>query len=965
MNDQVGNLNDDDDDDDIHHCNLCQASLHGLDNYVIHRRNKLCPKLKTDPNKSNNPAKEGLEMLETTSFVQEPMPICQAEDFFQSLELKQKPASNQSRCNVESETNETNNVPLIGGFIPLFKDCQNRESEFWSGDINFPESPPDPKNAKANPQSLLSYMKPTGSSKSKVKDVLLAPVHPAQNQNDFMRRMNLMNVTTVGVEPESDHLASNIAPSGVRFRLWQPETENGPPFGTGGAMDEDVLWRDVLPDDVIGMDHSCNDPTLMEEVVVLNGPEDGDHLYNQSCQKQLSSQENLLNSNIVTTSPRKRIANRRYLDDNNDISMDGICDSKACFSASSSSQISMATNDVIQCQGCSAQVNANQFGKHLISHFHHHRSKLRKNDPINRALILEHIHDVTKLAPFQCEPCGFYCNWDHEFVAHWNSDFHRQSQSSDSFEYWCSFCNVSSKSSEVMGDHLQGEKHHEIVVAISRCVPIKIRKVLLSSCSICSEKFRLKFALKRHMILEHKQKKFRFHDHELFQCEHCPFENYSFRSVQSHKFLAHPEKRSKYHCRICCIQFHSKSVCEKHRKSLEHRWKAKERSQGHMKSVQCDFCLLALSDLMALKTHIKVSHSDRMSQCGLCGQKFALAQELGAHVKTQCQIQGEISTGNLLCGENGCQFSCDSLNMVLFHQSLLHGHERDENGRYRCSLCDKYFIRSKLWEHIRIHGESHRCGECYRIFKTKSNLVRHQEQSGHGKVTKGSQKLFCRQCSYTARSAKLLQLHEKRSHFQAKSCPECGLLIKTYSGYFHHLKSHSSSPIIYKCEACAYIGQSSSDLKKHGLTHVERLDLECSFCDYKCKRSSELNRHVLRKHSRKGGDNFFRCDMCDYKSLSQQHLRRHVQTIHEGSVKFQCRLCDHSCSTEENLRKHILKTNKHPNASVYNCQVCSFATNAKIDYKSHLTSLHSDSFPDAFSVSRHVKLYFQPVSEFK
>ena len=70
------------------------------------------------------------------------------------------------------------------------------------------------------------------------------------------------------------------------------------------------------------------------------------------------------------------------------------------------------------CSSCNANVPTGCFGKHLVSHFHHYHLKSRE---LHNELILEHIHEIVKQAPFQCHICRFYCNFEEQFIHHWKS----------------------------------------------------------------------------------------------------------------------------------------------------------------------------------------------------------------------------------------------------------------------------------------------------------------------------------------------------------------------------------------------------------------------------------------------------------------------------------------------------------------------------------------------------------------
>ena len=155
------------------------------------------------------------------------------------------------------------------------------------------------------------------------------------------------------------------------------------------------------------------------------------------------------------------------------------------------------------CPCCKVNIPDGCLGKHLVSHFHYHRSL---SHPDHNSLILSNISDIVKQAPFQCFVCKFYCNFSRTFLEHWKSQHQSQNIILENDQrLWCSTCRVSTTSEAQMLQHLQDLNHLEIETMINRSVPIVIKLIQLHQCLLCPKKFRLNFSLKLHMESSHSE----------------------------------------------------------------------------------------------------------------------------------------------------------------------------------------------------------------------------------------------------------------------------------------------------------------------------------------------------------------------------------------------------------------------------------------------------------------------------
>uniref|UniRef100_A0A1A9WXA5 C2H2-type domain-containing protein n=1 Tax=Glossina brevipalpis TaxID=37001 RepID=A0A1A9WXA5_9MUSC len=123
-------------------------------------------------------------------------------------------------------------------------------------------------------------------------------------------------------------------------------------------------------------------------------------------------------------------------------------------------------------------------------------------------------------------------------------------------------------------------------------------------------------------------------------------------------------------------------------------------------------------------------------------------------------------------------------------------------------------------------------------------------------------------------------------------------------------------------------------------------------CNYIGKSELHIKRHLLSHAPANNESKMYDCSKCSFKTKTKSHLERHVR-CHTGDKPYPCPYCQFRSSSLENLRKHILKTGKHPDKFMYECQLCSrmlktannaanieeiFKTNSYQAYQQHLNT---------------------------
>jgi hypothetical protein len=442
----------------------------------------------------------------------------------------------------------------------------------------------------------------------------------------------------------------------------------------------------------------------------------------------------------------------------------------------------------------------------------------------------------------------------------------------------------------------------------------------------------------------------------------------------------------------------------RHRKTKAHRRKVRIKTDGYEK-ISCGFCEDSFDEENEYVGHMWKQHLEQTSQCGFCGLRFAFPQELSAHLRANGSLKcssensatlksGKRILASIPCdfsfdettrqqaNKKGCNFTCDNITMLYYHKMLKHSEyyknvspnvsvkenneyllNKDEIGgsikakkqRVSCIVCNKDVAKSKLWQHLSIHGETtdvktRKCDKCFKIFPTILHLQAHKRRTKHSSTSK-----------------------------MRKSNEGFNLCTKLNDIPNHSSLEYEKTRTLFKCSfsGCYYNTTKSSHLKTHQLVHDKDIHnrIVCMLCDtFTCKRKSELNRHVRSRHpqkfikSDKGltvnkqvAYSGFSCADCSYTTSSKQHYSRHllVHTTRDKLI-YKCKFCNFTCATVENLRKHILKTNNHPGLAIYSCleSHCSFSCNEANEYKNHLISQHGDIYSSLQKIRKYIKEYF-------
>ena len=267
-----------------------------------------------------------------------------------------------------------------------------------------------------------------------------------------------------------------VGESSRRWRLWQP---NGVEDLVGELLPQLYLPNTETTDPTLMEDRTqcLLQPKPRQEVIPPDQPHAGD-LYCKACQRSLATPELYARHKLTElhakhagafdgdTLHKREIKKPKFFDDQSmDTGLRSLPPSKD--PEKSKKNLSRTTDQadtdertaLKNCPSCEARVLPRQMGKHLVSHFHYHRSL---GHPAAQDLVLQHITAVVHQSPFQCQACRFYCNWHEDLVDHVSQHQERRGP------FLCQVCERILSTHDQLVDHLACHSHTELVSILNR-----------------------------------------------------------------------------------------------------------------------------------------------------------------------------------------------------------------------------------------------------------------------------------------------------------------------------------------------------------------------------------------------------------------------------------------------------------------------------------------------------------------
>lgn len=228
-------------------------------------------------------------------------------------------------------------------------------------------------------------------------------------------------------------------------------------------------------------------------------------------------------------------------------------------------------------------------------------------------------------------------------------------------------------------------------------------------CYLCSETFKCRRVLNRHML--------RHSDPKPFKCHHCSEAFLSRASVYVHLVRAHFPEEAKFVCQTCepPILFVNINPYKAHINAVHLKIDSGPKEP-------CNFCG-KMFKRGTLKQHIYKMHTTftdkKRYDCQQCDKFFFTKGGLKSHALVHLP-------------EDQKRFKCRFCQQGFNHKKGWIEHERSHTGEkpYECQVCGKAYARRQVYvDHMKLHtGDGYQCSVCPAKFIDRGNYRHHMKQ---------------------------------------------------------------------------------------------------------------------------------------------------------------------------------------------------------------------------------------------
>uniref|UniRef100_A0A6P7FMZ7 Zinc finger Y-chromosomal protein-like n=1 Tax=Diabrotica virgifera virgifera TaxID=50390 RepID=A0A6P7FMZ7_DIAVI len=353
--------------------------------------------------------------------------------------------------------------------------------------------------------------------------------------------------------------------------------------------------------------------------------------------------------------------------------------------------------------------------------------------------------------------------------------------------------------------------------------------------------------------------------------------------IDPKKYFEPPEEKSQpvfFTCQYCYIGLSTDYYRSSHELRCQFHPK---RSIVYDDSFVCQYCKYNLSTKEVLDAHEKYCRQKKQINCAGEEDKTTLCDKIDFKKKQERTKTNAVSMKN------------NKENVELETTP-----KKNKNRlKYLCSICKKYFSeRRSLDNHylcvhpdgtVEILSKIHSCQFCSYKTTFPSDLNRHN--------CKGDDrpKYGCSHCKYVTKHksdlVKHLRLHVGQKPF---ACSECNKQFNQKIQLDNHiLTKHNDNQLLIKsitakiwsCSVCNYRTTIKTPYDSHLLTHSQETPHVCSECKKGFKEKSQLQGHILSRHSNNESlmkmvtYKIHTCEICQkYRTINKNQFKKHLET---------------------------------------------------------------------------------------
>nr|CAI5867006.1 unnamed protein product [Callosobruchus analis] len=528
----------------------------------------------------------------------------------------------------------------------------------------------------------------------------------------------------------------------------------------------------------------------------------------------------------------------------------------------------------------------------------------------------------------------------------------------------CIHCNKTFTTKKRLDDHIM-KKHPDFIASVTSKV---------HQCTECTYKTTNNSHLRRHMMAKHPNIA---GNHITNRCIHCNKAFTTKKRLDDHIIKKHPDfiasVTSKVHQ---CTECTYKTTDNCHLK--QHMAKHPNISGNHIITV-CIHCNKTFTTKQKLDEHIVKTHPDfiasvssKVHECTQCTYKTISNIDFKQHTSKHPDIAGKASSTCIYCNKTFASTRSLNDHIVKTYPDFI---ASVKSKIHECTQCTYKTTISKrirghlMAKHPEIAGNRRfrRCIYCNKTFTRKLALEDHVVKRHPDFIASVSKKIYqCSKCTFKTVSTKDLKRHIMARHpdiagnRKFRRCIYCSkAFVRRETLDDHVIKTHpdfiaSVSSRVHECTKCTFKTISSSQLRRHAVTHDiagNRITIRCIYCNKIFTTKQRLDDHIIKAHPdfiASVSSKVHECTQCTYKTTDNSHLKQHMvkhADVADNHITNGCIYCNKTFKGTRSLDDHILRI--HPDfiasvsSKVHECTECTYKTVFTGQLRRHMVN-HSD-----------------------